>query len=121
MNIMNFYAMESEEFPMSSAIIAREQHKDSHLKELIKRSDKFSERTKERFTVITYEKKIYTTITQKENSVLVSHILTTPRYNTHGIDPDAKPNLAQHQKGCRGRSQKLSRMTNRQKGLKEIW
>jgi hypothetical protein len=32
MNIMNFYEMESEEFPMSPAIIAREQQKDSHLK-----------------------------------------------------------------------------------------
>jgi hypothetical protein len=58
-NIMNFDEMESEEFPMSPAIIAREQQKDSQLKELIKRSDKFSERTIERSTVITYEKKIY--------------------------------------------------------------
>jgi hypothetical protein len=45
MNIMNFDEMESEEFPMSPEIIAREQHKDSQLKELMKRSDKFSERT----------------------------------------------------------------------------
>jgi hypothetical protein len=59
MNIMNFDEMESEEFPMSPAIIAPEQHKDSQLKELIKISDKFSERTIERSTVITYEKKIY--------------------------------------------------------------
>jgi hypothetical protein len=32
MIIMNFEEMESEEFPMSSEIIAREQQKDSHLK-----------------------------------------------------------------------------------------
>jgi hypothetical protein len=32
MNIMNLYEMGSEEFPMSPAIIAREQHKDSQLK-----------------------------------------------------------------------------------------
>jgi hypothetical protein len=39
--------------------------------------------------------------------VVVSHIPTTPTYNTHGSDPEAKPNLDQHQKGCRGSSQKL--------------
>jgi hypothetical protein len=44
---------------MSPAFIAREQQKCSQLKELIKRSDKFSERTIERSTVITYEQKIY--------------------------------------------------------------
>jgi hypothetical protein len=59
MNIMNFDEIESEEFPMSPAIIACEQQKDSQLKELIKRSDNFSERIIERSTVITYEKKIY--------------------------------------------------------------
>jgi hypothetical protein len=59
MNIMKFDEMESEEFPMNPAIIAREQHKYIQLKELIKRSDKFSERTIERSTVITYGKKIY--------------------------------------------------------------
>jgi hypothetical protein len=32
MNIMNVDEMELEEFPMSPAIIAREQHKDSQLK-----------------------------------------------------------------------------------------
>jgi hypothetical protein len=58
MNIMIFDEIESEEFPMIPAIISREQQKDSQLKELMKRSDKFSERTIERFTVITYEKKI---------------------------------------------------------------
>jgi hypothetical protein len=59
MNIMNFDEIESEEFPMSPEIIACEQHKDSQLKELTKRSDKFSERTIDRSTVITYENKIY--------------------------------------------------------------
>jgi hypothetical protein len=59
MNIMIFDEMESEEFPMSPEIIAREQQNESQLKELIKRSDKLSESTIERSTVITYEKKIY--------------------------------------------------------------
>jgi hypothetical protein len=44
MNIMNFDEMESEEFPMSPDIIAREQKKDSHLKEVMKKSEKSSER-----------------------------------------------------------------------------
>jgi hypothetical protein len=43
-NIMNFDEMESEEFPISPEIIAREQKKDTHLKEVMKKSDKFSER-----------------------------------------------------------------------------
>jgi hypothetical protein len=47
MNIMNFDEMESEEFPMSPEIIAREQQKDSQLKELIKRSDIFRENHRE--------------------------------------------------------------------------
>jgi hypothetical protein len=45
MNIMNFDEMESEEFPMSPDVIAPEQKKDSHLKEVMKKSEKFSERT----------------------------------------------------------------------------
>jgi hypothetical protein len=69
MNIMNFDEMESEEFPMSPAIIDTEQQKYSQLKELIKRSDKFSERTIERYTVITYEKKIY--IPQSLKNIIV--------------------------------------------------
>jgi hypothetical protein len=36
--------MESEEFSMSPDIIAREQKKDTHIKEVSKKSDKFSER-----------------------------------------------------------------------------
>jgi hypothetical protein len=59
MNIMNFDEMESEEFIMSPEIISREQQKDSQLKELMKRTHKFSERNIERSTVITYENKIY--------------------------------------------------------------
>jgi hypothetical protein len=59
MNITNFDEMESEEFPMSPDIIAREQKKDSQLKEVMKKSEKFSERTIERSTVITYAGKIY--------------------------------------------------------------
>jgi hypothetical protein len=55
-NIMNFDEMESEEFTMIPAIIAREQQKDSQLKDLIKSSEKFSERT---ILDLSYEKKIY--------------------------------------------------------------
>jgi hypothetical protein len=58
-NIINVDEMESEEFPMSPGIIAREQKKDTHLKEVMKKSDKFSERIVERSTVITYDNKIY--------------------------------------------------------------
>jgi hypothetical protein len=58
-NIMNVDEMESEEFPMSPEIIAREQKKDTQLKEVMKKSDKFSERLVERSTVITYINKIY--------------------------------------------------------------
>jgi hypothetical protein len=57
-NIMNVDEMESEEFPMSPEIIAREQKKDAHLKEVMKKSDAFSERTVEKATVITYDNKI---------------------------------------------------------------
>jgi hypothetical protein len=48
-----------KKFPMSPEIIAREQKKDTHLKEVTKKSDKFSERLIERSTVITYDNKIY--------------------------------------------------------------
>jgi hypothetical protein len=42
MNTMNFDEMESEEFPMIPDIIAREQKKDSQLKEVMNKSEKFS-------------------------------------------------------------------------------
>jgi hypothetical protein len=54
-HIMNVDEIESEEFPMSPEIIAREQKKDTHLKEVMKKSDKLSERIVERSTVITYD------------------------------------------------------------------
>jgi hypothetical protein len=57
--IMNVDEMELEEFPMIPEIIAREQNKDTHLKEVMKKSDNFSERLVERSTVITYDNKIY--------------------------------------------------------------
>jgi hypothetical protein len=41
MNITNLDEMESEEFPMSPEIIAREQKKDTHLKEVMKKSETF--------------------------------------------------------------------------------
>jgi hypothetical protein len=52
-HIMNVDGMESEAFPTSPEIIAREQKKDTHLKEVMKKSNKFSERIVERTTVIT--------------------------------------------------------------------
>jgi hypothetical protein len=61
MNIMNIDEMESEEFPTSPEIISREQKKYTHLKEVMKKSEKFSERLIERSTVITYDNKIYIT------------------------------------------------------------
>jgi hypothetical protein len=84
--------MEAEEFPMS-----REQKKDTHLKEVIKKSDKFSERLIERSTVITYDNKIYiyTNITQKEDSMVASYIHTPSRYNKNGSYTKTKSNLAQ--------------------------
>jgi hypothetical protein len=51
--------MESEEFPMGPEIIAREQNKDTHIKEVMKKSDKFSEILIERSTVINYDNMIY--------------------------------------------------------------
>jgi hypothetical protein len=45
MNIMKFDEIESEEFPMSPDIIALKKKKDAHLKEVMKKSEKFSERT----------------------------------------------------------------------------
>jgi hypothetical protein len=40
-NIMNGDEMESEELPMSPEIIDREKKKDTHLKEVMKKSNKF--------------------------------------------------------------------------------
>jgi hypothetical protein len=60
MNIMNIgEIMVSEEFPMSPEIIALEQKKDTHVKEVMKKSKKFSEKLIERSTVITYDNNIY--------------------------------------------------------------
>jgi hypothetical protein len=57
-HIMNVDEMESEEFPMSPEIIAREQKKDKYLKEVMKKSDKLSEIIVELSTVITYDNRI---------------------------------------------------------------
>jgi hypothetical protein len=65
--------MESEEFPMSPEIIAREQKKDTHLKEVMKKSDKFSERIVERSTVITLDNKIYIPISLRKRIVWWYH------------------------------------------------
>jgi hypothetical protein len=58
-DIMNVDEMESVLFPMRPEIIDRAQKKDTQLKEVMKKSDKFSERLVERSTVITYDNKIY--------------------------------------------------------------
>jgi hypothetical protein len=65
-NTMNVDEMESEEFSMSPEIIARGQKKDTYLKEVMKKSDKFSERTVERATVITFDNKIYIPISLRK-------------------------------------------------------
>jgi hypothetical protein len=72
-NIMNVDEMESEEFPMIPEIIAREQKKDTYLKEVMKKSDKFSERIVERSTVITYDNKIYIPISLRKRIVWWYH------------------------------------------------
>jgi hypothetical protein len=70
---MNLDEMESEEFPMSPAIIDCEQKKDTHLKEVMKKSDKFSERTVERSTLITYGNNIYIPISLRKRIVWWYH------------------------------------------------
>jgi hypothetical protein len=72
-HIMNVDEMESEEFPMSPEIIAREQKKDTHLKEVMKKSDKFLERIVEISTVITYKNKIYIPISLRKRIVWWYH------------------------------------------------
>jgi hypothetical protein len=72
-HIMNVDEMVSEEFPMSPEIIAREQKNDTHLKEVMKKSDKFSERIVERSTVITYENKVYIPISLRKRKVWWYH------------------------------------------------
>jgi hypothetical protein len=71
--IVNVDEIESEEFPMSPEIIARERKKDTHLKEGMKKSDKFSERIVERSTVITYENKMYILISLRKMIVWWYH------------------------------------------------
>jgi hypothetical protein len=58
---------------MSPEIIAREQKKDTHLKEVMKKSDKFSERLVERSTVITYDSKIYIPLSFRKRIVWWYH------------------------------------------------
>jgi hypothetical protein len=72
-NIMNVDKMESEEFPMNPEIIVREQKKDTHLKEVMKKSDNFSERIVEISTVITYDNKIYIPLSLRKRIVWWYH------------------------------------------------
>jgi hypothetical protein len=72
-HMMNVVEMESLELPMIPEISAREQEKDTHLKEVMKKSDKFSERIVERSTVITYEIKIYIPISLRKRKVWWYH------------------------------------------------
>jgi hypothetical protein len=58
---------------MSPEIIAREQKKDTYLKEVMKKSDKFSERIVERSTVITYDNKICIPISLRKRIVWWYH------------------------------------------------
>jgi hypothetical protein len=80
---------------MSPEIIACEQKKNKDLKEVMKKSDKFSERIVERSTVITYDNNIYTNIPQEENSMVVSYIPPTSGDNQNGSYTETKSNLAQ--------------------------
>jgi hypothetical protein len=73
MNIMNIDETESEVFPMSPEIIAREQKKDTHLKVVMKKSDKFPERLIERSTVITYDNKICIPLSLRKRKVWWYH------------------------------------------------
>jgi uncharacterized protein YdcH (DUF465 family) len=72
-HMINVDEMESEEFPMSPEIVAHEQKKDTHLNEVMKKSDKLSERIVERSTVITYENKIYIPISLRKRIVWWYH------------------------------------------------
>jgi hypothetical protein len=58
---------------MGPEIIASEQNKDTHLKEVMKKSDKFSERLVERSTVITYNNKIYIPLSLRKRIVWWYH------------------------------------------------
>jgi hypothetical protein len=58
---------------MSPEIIAREQNKDTHLKEVMKKSEKFSERIIERSTVVTYDNKMYIPISLRKRMVWWYH------------------------------------------------
>jgi hypothetical protein len=73
MNIISFDETEPEEFPMIPEIIACEQKKDTLVKEVMKKSDKFSERLIERYTVITYYNKIYIPVSLRKRIVWWYH------------------------------------------------
>jgi hypothetical protein len=70
---MNVDERVSEEFPISPEIMAREKNKDTHLKEMMNKSYKFSERLVERSTVITYDNKIYIPISLRKRIVCWYH------------------------------------------------
>jgi hypothetical protein len=96
MNIKNIDEMESEEFPMSPEIIAREQKKDTHLEEVMKKSDRFSERIVERSTGITYDNKIYIPQSHRKMIVWWYHTyLQHPGITRMKATPRKKPSLAQ--------------------------
>jgi hypothetical protein len=58
---------------MSPEIIAREQKKDTHLKEVMKKSDKLSEIIIEISTVFTYDNKIYIPQSLRNRTVWWNH------------------------------------------------
>jgi aldehyde:ferredoxin oxidoreductase len=63
---------------MSPEIISRELKKDTHLKEVMKKSDKFSERLIQRSTVLTYDNKIYISISPRKRIVRYHTYLQHP-------------------------------------------
>jgi hypothetical protein len=71
--VMNIEELESEEFPMSPEVIAREQKLDKQLQSMIKKSEKFSERNLESSIVITYEDKIFIPISLRKRIVWWYH------------------------------------------------
>jgi hypothetical protein len=100
--------MESEELSTSLEIIAREQKKDTHLKEVMKKLEKFSERLVERSSMITYDNKIYIPISLRKRIVWWCHKYLQnpgiPRMEANRRQNLTWPNL---KKGCASCSKKL--------------
>jgi hypothetical protein len=107
---------------MSPDIIAREKKKDSHLKEVMKKSDNFSERTIEISTVMTYNGKIYIPQPPRKRIVWWYHTYLQHPGITH-MEATLRQNLVwpNLKKICRSSSKELPWMPNRQESNNEIW